>query len=625
MLSGRELLHAIIAAGVRIPANVRRVARRGMRTVLGHRRQTDVFVLAVTLLAASLVSAADLPASCSPPMELRVLASPEGSAAIQDASGEFEADSAAGGCRRYHVTVYQAPTDVVLQAFSKAAEWAGGQKPAPTASADPTKDLVPGRDVGPQPDAWFPDSTVDVDRARAAIKDGAVALREPTSVATSPLVLAVPSRVAGKFGDQQRLINWPDLQKSVGEAHLDMVRPSPITSTTGLLQTVALYQDIAGSPSGTPAAALSSALDSEAADKSIRDIEKFVAKQQYPLGDNNDLLCKLPQQAGSEPALLVSEKAVLDYNLHRLPGTGCAILAPSASARLWALYPNGTPSLDHPFVEIDWSGQSDGPRAEALRRFRDWLRGDRGQQVFASAGYRTGTRLDGASPLAEPAAGVWVGARVNTPPPAPDVVKTVVAHYQGAHQPGRVLFLLDVSGSMANEDKLAQAKQTIVQALGLLGKGDAAGLMMVPQSTDSSGPTTLIPLGAAANPADLQNAVRKAVDDRRPINNGAALYDAIGAGLRAMGSSPDAGKQVMVVISDGEDHEGARTLSTLTAAGLNSWQPSGVKIPIDIVAMSPATCEPDLNRVAADSGGHCIQSGQSVNTFVAGVWGGGGA
>ncbi|MFL6076580.1 MAG: vWA domain-containing protein, partial [Mycobacteriales bacterium] len=195
--------------------------------------------------------------------------------------------------------------------------------------------------------------------------------------------------------------------------------------------------------------------------------------------------------------------------------------------------------------------------------------------------------------------------------------------YTRAHSAGRVLFLLDVSGSMSGDDKLTRAQAAVDRALDLKNPADIVGVQAVPSSpTDPRDPVTLVPFTSG----DL-DAVRAAVHRTAPLDEGAALYDALASAVGAMRSPGAPARQAIVVLTDGEDLSGGRGLSTRTAESLKGLVAGGPPVPIQVIAFSPASCrDPGLAQVARDSGGQCLADGnlnQAVARAVAGVWGGG--
>src|SRR4029079_6039574 len=143
----------------------------------------------------------------------RVLASPEGYSAMTAAAEDYaDGQRGAGECRQGHppedqggkhalsrrlaLPGSQAGTDAVRGGFARADGWAApAAQPASTGNPDPSCPAPrdeqagpapdPSRTVGRRPDVWFPDSIVDVERARRCVAPGAVRIGNPTPIAWS--------------------------------------------------------------------------------------------------------------------------------------------------------------------------------------------------------------------------------------------------------------------------------------------------------------------------------------------------------------------------------------------------------------------------------------------------------
>lgn len=589
--------------------------RRGTR--IGVAIGGGLVLLVALALALPLGSSPDPEAVCRPPLELRVLSSPEGYPAVRDAAAAFadrERDST--GCRLIHPTVYQATTDAALRGFRQAAGWArpatgtapgaaGASCPGVGGSAedrdDPIAGVTPGRDIGPRPDVWLPDSTSDVDRARCVASVSAVDLGRPTSVAWSPLVLGVFQGTGDQyFSDRD---DWETLNRNVGSAGVDLVRPNPATSSAGLLHTVSMYE----------------ALDD------VPDLEQSMMTETLPLSDSTDLLCHLastpyPDRAG--PAVLVSETSLLNYNLGTLPDCPAGE-RPGTNTALQAHYPSNTPALDHPFVDLTWTDEPGSQsRTDAIAAFRQWLLTDEGQRTLAGAGLRPVrdvTPDPDRNPLERPGS----GAREDVPSPArqPDIsrVREVLEVYADAHAPGRVAFLVDVSLSMSANGSLEAAKGLIGSSLSLMGGKDQAALTTVPRTTgDSAELNPLVPVGTPSSGTEI----RATLGGMTAQRNGVALYDAIDQELSLLAANPGPAKQTLVVLTGGEDVHQGRPLSVQTVDDLIARYQHNRAATVQVVAFSPATCGGDLGRLAATLGGRCISSvdNSTPAAVVAGVW-----
>ncbi|MFE2915937.1 caspase family protein [Kitasatospora indigofera] len=643
-------------ARVRLPAPVRAASRATAarlssaaarcRPLLPGLRTATRLGVVLALLAGGLAwwsHGGEDPYPCPLPLQLRVLASTESRAAVAAAADGFEGsslnhrrlapgDRTPAQCRRITLSVYAAPADLTRSAFAAAADWADGARPGPGPAAAGCDDpapaaspaageaaqgeaapgpaaagrgcLVPLRDVGPQPDLWIPDSSAELAevQTRPPALDGLVlASRGP--LALTPLVLGLPPQVAAELsaaGVQPRGSSWETILAALQRlpAPVQLLRPNPATSATGLLQTVGLYlgyQGTLGRQVTLP--------DAEA-----RRLEKGFAVPGRSSGDARQLLCELASQAGKQDqlAVLVTEQALSRLDAGAPDVTGCAD-RPSAAPGpgLARYYPAGAPVLDHPMVTVSWPGARDGAqRLAAAGLFRDWLLApDGGGRAWTDQGFELPAPVDGAT---------------GPGPAGPDTaqITTALAGYAQARLPGRVLFLLDVSGSTADNGKLAASVAALDRALRVLGPQDSYGLWTFPAAgTAGSGHDEPVPLGST-DPVAGGRALSRAV--ALPLS--AQLYEAVTQGLDALREGAGRQPQLLVVITDGDirrtddpqGQEAARAL--LRSAALGRPQ-----IPVVVAALPAAGCHSTLDDLAAFSGGRCLPGADGLGSQLAGL------
>ena len=620
---------ALRATGVRLAAAGLGPLRRRPRGRRPGRRAAVGVAAVLALLAGGLGwwargGAADA-YPCPLPLQLRVLASPESRAAVAQAADAFEgsdlnrrplgpADHAPAACRRITLSVYAAPANQVQGAFADTTAWSDGAAAVtdgaaagctttlttPTAAAQAGSCLVPLRDVGPQPDVWIPDSSAELAEvlARQSAPD-APALETLGSVAGSSLVLGVPGPVADALaaaGVQPHGSSWQSILDALPQRPaLRLLRPNPATSGTGLLQTVGLYLGYQGR------------LEQQVTlpDGQARRLEGGFSVPGRPSGDARQLLCELaarPAGQGADSAVLVSEQA-----LRRLDGgapdlLGCAggpvvVGAP----RLSRYYPAGLPALDHPLVTVAWphSGDQDR-RTAAARLLRQWL-------LDPAGGGRAWTEQGFDPPVADPGS--------TATPDAPQVA-AALAGYTRARLPGRVLFLLDVSGSMGFGGKLPGAVAALEQALGVLGPQDGYGVWTFPAAqTQGSGHQEPVPLGST-DPAEGG----RVLGALKALPLAAQLYEEVSQGLDALRDGAGEQPQLLVVVTDGEIRDQNDPAVQQAAARLTTSAGSGrPKVPVVMVALPGADCAAVLDTVATLSGGRCLAAPADLGGRLAGL------
>ncbi|MFD0057331.1 substrate-binding domain-containing protein [Streptomyces sp. NPDC127168] len=553
--------------------------RRARRLVAGG---VVMLVLAVTALGIGFYRHLVLtggPSSCAPSLELRVLTDPDLEPTVRAAADAYltsEANITGDGCRRSGITVYSAgAADAVTALRKQTGAW---QEPREA-------DTNPQRDVGPQPDVWIPASPADAARVVAGQDTDAVAEldadQEP--FAYSPVVLAVPQGIAVDELDDR---TGPPLTRMIDDLrrrHADAAvrRPDPEFTDTGLLATMALY--------GTPGAA--GAPDPRRA-------EDRVAQSGPPAPTAAELLCTLPDDdaVDNRTAALVPEFLLKS-------GVGCD--SARRTPRM-AQYPGDVPGLEPVFVRVRWQGadRDEDDRDREAEAFRAWLTGEGGRVTFARDGFRPAAGDRALPDSTEVAEGVLRAPSPLTESAGRDAMEASLEAYRGANGPGRVLFLLDSSGSMAGQwEGPSGGPGLLKQSLGGLGDRDEYAVWAVSDAGEDTY-DTLLPFGPHSGK-----------DAERAIDRGARVRDAEANPLGALRAALDAMEVrdadderpgLIVFVTDDEDADRlagdgfGNLLDIARARGL----------PVAMVSLKGGGCDagrPDA-RLSEASGGRCLDA-----------------
>ncbi|OEJ34982.1 hypothetical protein BGK67_29920 [Streptomyces subrutilus] len=542
------------------------------------------------LLAGSLISGGQ---PCKPPLELRLLTDPEIESTVRNATEVYlvsDQNRNGAGCRRSGITVYSAGAADVVAAFHDQSDpW---QRPTSEA-------VNPQRDIGPQPDIWIPATSASAARARPAQdrRSYAELLVDPAPFAYSPLVLAVPQQIAAEAVADRHggLTELMDALRT-REPKAEVRRPDPEHTDSGLVATIGLY----GAEETNAAAA-----------------EGRVAQPGPPSPTGGNLLCALPDDdsVDDRTAALVPEFLLKS-------GVDCDS---TTRARRLAAYPDDAPGLDPTFVRVRWqeADRDKDAREDAVDRFRAWLTGSDGGTVGGKAGEavrgglvefgKDGFRHASAGhrPLAADLTFSAFGA-VGSPgalaaPARPSSMAAALKEYRDANGPGRVLFLLDSSGSMGDLwTGPGGAPGIVKQSLGGLGEQDEYGVWAVAAAPGAPlAHQELLPFGRYR-----REEAERAVDERTQVKDVEAdPYRALTAALDDMArrGADDDRPQLIVYITDGEDNnrltEGGR-LETLRAYARDK------KVPVVMASLDSGGCDkgkPDA-VVAEASGGRCLDT-----------------
>lgn len=489
------------------------------------------------------------PVNCAPPLELRLLTDPDIEPTVREAAATYmtsDANRKGDGCRRSGITTYSAGAADVVAAFrDDSGAW---REPGNGA-------INPQRDIGAQPDIWIPAVSADVARARSETGRDAVSLAKPVRLASSPIVLAVPGDFAGEKAGS-KLNDMVEAFVSPGSGR-QVRRSDPEFTDAALLATRGLY--------GTAA--------------SGKDAENKLAQSGLPAPSGRDLLCppRLVPQEDRRTAVLISE---------HLLKTRCD--DPRQTKRE-AQYPADVPGLDPAYVRVTWdhADLDKDARNEAADSFKAWLIGKDGSKVFADDGFRGAADAD---------------------PVSSDELDNTLAEYRNASGPGRVLFLLDSSGSMADKwQGPSGAPGMLKQSLGGLGSRDRYGIWAVGE-TDKGSYTELLKFDSHKNTdagATIDKSARVKDVDADP-------YKALTAALDFMAGkgTDDHRPQLIVYVTDNEESAKLTSGDKLSKLSKSAKEK---EIPIATVSLESGACDvgKPSELIANASDGRCLDTTRS--------------
>ncbi len=508
---------------------------------------------------------------CPHPSELRILTSADGLEPARELARSYVRWTADRNdhCPTVYAFVYAAGTSSAAYT-ALARGW----------HADDTQH--PLVTVGPRPDVWLPDSTVDVRAVRdlARRENLPAPIRASTSIASSPMVLATqaPLSVATDPG-----ATWPQLLSTILDGtQPGLLAPDPETSSAGLL---AASGYLSG-PGGTlvPLAV-------------ARKRERAIIAAGAVAGEGDAaLLCRWGRHgaAVTSPRVVVTSDQMWRRFVAGDPlGAGCPGGPPPPSGGHVVPAPAGTPVLDHPFVELAWSTTA---QRSGVGAFRQWLSGASGTDALKAVGLR-------------PARHDCSGLENN--PCVPTDLGAMLELYRKAQEPGRVLLALDASGSMAapigpaGATRFGIASRAVIQALGQMGPKDQLGLWIFPGATGGSRQEL-----ASIDQSDGQRReyITNVLRTVHPMG-GTPLYDTVIAGMKPVaGAGADTQPRAVVVLTDGRDTASSITAEAAEQAVGNLATTTNVRL--FVVATGEASCQgpQGLEKVAGAGLGGCFDA-----------------
>ena len=352
---------------------------------------------------------------------------------------------------------------------------------------------------GPAPDAWSPAASTWLqllrhDRSSHDRPD--ILPTETESVASTPIVIAMPEPMARALGWPDAAIGWSDLLNLANHPHgwatkghpewgtFKLGKTNPHISTTGLSATVGVFVAATGTSSDLTLDTLK--------DPRVREFVTGVEQSVAHYGDTALTFLTNLQRAddagaalGYVSAVTVEEKSVVDYN-NGNPTGDLETAGQHGKPRvpLVAVYPKeGTLNSDNPFavLQAPWS---DAGKQAGAKDFLTFLREPAQQELFTDAGFRTS---DG-QPGTVVSDSHYLREDIDVPtlsPPSPQVLSAVRATWGELRKRAHVLLVLDVSGSMgqstgAGKTRLELAQAAAVNGLAQLSDTDEVGLWAFP-------------------------------------------------------------------------------------------------------------------------------------------------
>jgi Ca-activated chloride channel family protein len=444
-----------------------------------------------------------------------------------------------------------------------------------------------------KPTIWSPASSL-WGRLLNHQTDAEWAPAESPALVRTPLVLAM-------WKPEAQALGWP--RKPIGFAQILALATSkrgwaayglptygtfklghtnPDFSTSGLAFVTAQYYTATGKREGLTEADVRS----EAVRAKVREVQQSIVHY----GDTGSFFVDQLKAHGPGyiSAVAMEEVSLLDYNRTKR----------RSSLPLVAVYPaEGTFYFDNPLITLHapWVGRQ---QARAASVFTRWLEARITPKLAAKYGYRPGNlRLKAAAPidrahLVDPAE-----PRVVLGPPEPRVLAAIKSAWHEDRKPANVAVVVDVSGSMQDEDKLLEAQKGLRVFLRQFSPRDRVGLLTFSERVHEIIPVDVMSL----NLVPLQTAV-----DNLIPGGGTAVYDATMRGVDVIAALKDSTRiNAVVVLTDGEDNESRITSAALVRKLRAGAENSEANIRVFTIAYGKSGANKDiLGQIAAASGGN---------------------
>lgn len=569
----------------------------GRHRRIGLGRSARIAILAIVLVAAgggyAVWRGVGRAAACPSEEHLTVAAAPEIKPAVERAATAWAATAhgAGGACVTVEVKA-ATPADVALSIATAGGvvitgltrntpPSAGPTGAATTPATDPLATTPAAQSLDPtavSPDIWVPDSSTWLVRVRTAAPSLVPA--QATSVASSPVVLAVPEPSAAQFG-------WP-AQRPTWDTLLGLVTDPFTTIKFGVVEP---NRDAVGLTSLVALNTAAQALGDDADPAAVALTKVFESGR---VASQADLFAELPKTPEEVPTGIsfapLSERQVISYNAG-LPTVPLAALYVQPEA----------PALDYPFAIMPHVRAGKAALAEQLR---DALSGQQYEADLAEAGLRAADGSAGFEVL----------------PGSPAIIQQVTHDaavlsrtlnaWISYIRPGRALAVVDVSGSMGqrvpgqNATRMDVLLQVASLGMTLFDDEWQVGLWtfstdLAPDHQDYLEKVPIRPM------SENRAALQEAISSIKPIPGGdTGLYDTLLAAYKAVQSGWDPYYvNSVILITDGQnDDANSPTLDQLVSS-LQALMDPRYPIQVVIIGLFDDVSQAELQRITDITGG----------------------
>jgi Ca-activated chloride channel family protein len=227
--------------------------------------------------------------------------------------------------------------------------------------------------------------------------------------------------------------------------------------------------------------------------------------------------------------------------------------------KLVALYPKeGTIWHEHPFgiVNADWVTAE---QKQAAQLFTRYVLLAPQQEIIMGEGFRpVNPDVKLAFPFVDENGVTLEGPKTILDVPSADVIIAIQESWALVKKQADILLVVDVSGSMLDEDKIGQAKQAALRFLDEMESGNRVGLVVFNDQV-----SVRVPLGSFET---VEPTLRSTIENLR-ADGGTALYDALAAVIGSLNQEQDNERiRAVVMLSDGADTASSGILNDVLRA-----------------------------------------------------------
>ncbi len=457
--------------------------------------------------------------------------------------------------------------------------------------------------LGERPGAWLPESSVWVNRLTA--QNARLLGSEPASIATSPVLLAMPETAAAAVREGNSF-SWGDLPALVSEENawsryghekwgrFSVAIPDVSTNPASALSLQAVMADV--SPQGTGPVTVEMLGSPGVTDAMGR--LAAAAPMDTP-ATTTDALNALAE-AGDLSSSPFDAVPTLEYDLYRR-NVGADGNPPPMAPLIGAAVGGPTPTADFPFVAIA-DEQGDQVHVRAAQKFREYLQTGTQQLELAKAGLR----VPSTKVRPSPAPGIrGLPTQEELTPADANTTQQISAAWTNAGGSGQVVtVLIDVSRSMLEDggegkNRLDWVKEALSGQIGRFGSG-SLGLWEFSRDLGDGGEPyrRLVDTGPVAEQRDeLEEAV-----DELQAQSATHLYPSLLAVYDvALDDLEDGRRNRVVVITDGPDD--SQVTYEQFKRELTKRREGSPALPISVIAIGAEPNQAELTELTRITGG----------------------
>jgi len=318
-----------------------------------------------------------------------------------------------------------------------------------------------------------------------------------------------------------------------------------------------------------------------AARRKVKDIERSIVHY----GDTTLFIADQMRRNGPgyASAVAMEEVTLLDFNRRR-----------GSQPPLVALYPpEGTFYSDNPFVIVDAPFNSRAEKAGA-REFQKYLEEEIGAEEAGREGFRPADLKEKPGGRVTAANGVDAAQPQRVLGlPEPRVLDRIRRAWRADRKPANVLLVVDTSGSMNDENRLARAKEGLGTFLREVSPNDRIGLTIFSDKIQR-----LARIGQRRR--ELPSLVSRLIAD-----GGTAVYDAAAEGIEDVRRLKDEERiNAVVLLTDGEDTDSSLSADEVVRRAAAQGEANDQVRVFTIAYSAGAEGAADaLKRIARASGG----------------------